>query len=77
MNRISLEQEAKMSFSQDNSDDRKKHGRNKIRYKLLDKYSKEGDAEFRDKNKQKKRIKSQLEELRQEEIWEEWEDEIS
>jgi hypothetical protein len=66
-----------MSFNQDNSDDRKKHGRNKIRYKLLDKHSKEGDIEFRDKHKQKKRIKSQLEELRQEEIWEEWEDEVS
>lgn len=65
-----------MSFTQENPDDRKKHGRNKIKYKFLDK-SRNRDLESRDKSRVKKQIKSKLEEIRQEEIWEDWEDEIS
>lgn len=65
-----------MSFAQDNPDDRKKYGRNKIKYKFLDK-NRNRDLESRDKSKIKKQIRSKLEEMRQEEIWEDWEDEIS
>lgn len=39
-------------------------------------YRQDGDIEHRDINKLKKRFKKNKEELRQEELWEEWEDEI-
>lgn len=64
-----------MSFTQDNPEDRKKYGRNKIKYKFLDK-NRSKDIEHRDKSRIKKQIKSKIEEMRQEEIWEDWEDEI-
>jgi len=65
-----------MSFTQDNPDDRKKYGRNKIKYKFLDK-NRNNDSESRDRSRIKKQIKSKLEEIRQEEMWEDWEDEVS
>ena len=65
-----------MSFTQDNPEDRKKYGRNKIKYKFLDK-NKRNDSESRDKSRIKKQIRSKIEEIRQEEMWEDWENEIS
>jgi hypothetical protein len=65
-----------MSFSQDNPEDRKRNGRNKIKYKFLDK-TKNKDFESRDNQRIKKQIRSKIEQIREDELWEDWRDEIS
>lgn len=61
---------------QENTEDRKNRGRNKIKYRKLDK-NMYHDLDCRDRSKIKRRIKSKLEEIREEELWEDWENEIS
>lgn len=58
-------------------EDRKKNGKNKIKYKHLSRDSVYKDDTSRDSKKIKNRLKSKIEEMRQEEIWEDWEDEVS
>lgn len=65
-----------MNF-EDYSEDRKRNGKDKIRYKSLMKNPTYKDDSIRDNRKIKNRLKSKIEEMRQEEIWEDWEDEIS
>lgn len=61
---------------QENTEDRKNKGRNKIKYKRLDK-NMYHDFDNRDRSKIKKQMKSKIEQMREEELWEDWENEIS
>lgn len=63
--------------SDDYAEDRKKRGKNKLKYKSLEKNFNCKDDETRDRKRIRHRIKSKIEEIRQEELWEDWEDEIS
>ena len=57
-------------------DDRKIHRRSNLEDKKITKYNID-KLEHRSKAKTKKELRSKLEEMREEELWEEWEDEIS
>ena len=61
---------------QENTEDRKNKGRNKIKYKRLDKNMCH-DFDSRDRSKIKKQMKSKIEQIREEELLEDWENEIS
>lgn len=63
--------------SDEYAEDRKSGGKNKYRYRSLEKNFTHRDDEIRDKKRIKNRMKSKIEEIRQEELWEDWEDEIS
>lgn len=55
-------------------ENRKNNRRQNIQKKNLDRRS--NDIDYRDSNKLKKQFKKHKEEIRQEELWEDWEDEI-
>lgn len=55
-------------------ENRKNNRRQNIQKKNLDRRS--NDIDYRDTCKIKKQFKKQKEEIRQEELWEDWEDEI-
>ena len=55
-------------------ENRKNNRRQNIQKKTLDRRS--SDVDYRDINKLKKQFKKHKEEIRQEELWEDWEDEI-
>lgn len=55
-------------------ENRKNSRRQNIQKKSLDRRS--NDMDYRDSNKLKKQFKKHKEEIRQEELWEDWEDEI-
>lgn len=61
---------------QENTEDRKNKGRNKIKYKRLDK-NMHHDLDSRDRSKIKKQMRSKIEQMREEELWEDWENEVS
>jgi hypothetical protein len=56
------------------TDNRKDLRRDHIKRKKLDKDSK--NTEARDRQRMKKQFKQNIEEMRQSELWEEWEDEV-
>lgn len=55
-------------------ENRKNNRRQNIQKKNLDRKS--SDIDYRDNNKLKKQFKKHKEDLRQEELWEDWEDEV-
>lgn len=55
-------------------ENRKNNRRQNIQKKNLDRKS--SDLDYKDNNKLKKQFKKQKENLRQEELWEDWEDEV-
>lgn len=55
-------------------ENRKNNRRENIQKKNLNRRS--NDMDYRDTNKLKKEFKKHKEEIRQEELWEDWEDEI-
>jgi hypothetical protein len=55
-------------------ENRKNNRRQNIQKKNLNRRS--NDIDYRDTNKLKKQFKKHKEEIRQEELWEDWEDEI-
>jgi hypothetical protein len=55
-------------------ENRKNNRRQNIQKKNLNRRS--NDIDYRDTNKLKKQFKKHKEEMRQEELWEDWEDEI-
>jgi hypothetical protein len=63
-----------MNANDSDFDNRKNSRRKNLQQKTVKKYE---DIEYKDSNRIKKQFKRDKEFLRQEELWEEWEDEIS
>ena len=75
--RVKILYEGSNKTMNDSSDfeNRKTSRRQNIEKKKLDKYS--DPIDFKGSQKIKKALKKQKEEMRQQELWEDWEDEIS
>jgi hypothetical protein len=63
-----------MNTNDSDFEDRKNNRRKNLQQKISKRYE---DLEYKDSNKIKKQLKRDKEFLKQEELWEEWEDEIS
>lgn len=63
-----------MNANDSDFENRKNSRRKNLQQKIVKKYE---DVEYKDSNRIKKQFKRNKEFLRQEELWEEWEDEIS
>lgn len=62
---------------QDNNNDRKNCRRDSFKKKHTIKRNDDFSGEIRDRAKIKKALKSKIEKMKEDELWEEWEDEIS